>query len=144
MYRALRPALLALALAASGRSAEAPACPQGADAIIGRKVRVDLESGASASGRLLRVSPESIVLRKDGEERTIEAAAIARIETRSGGKTARNLLIATGAGALAGVLFGAAYDEADSDSLAILFGLIGAGGGAGVGAALPARTTICD
>jgi hypothetical protein len=105
---------------------------------------VDLEAGDVISGRLLRVSAGEAVVRTNGEERTLQASAIDRIQVRSGSKTVRNILISAGAGALAGVLFGAAYDEADSNSLAILFGGIGAGGGAGVGAGLPARTTICD
>jgi hypothetical protein len=105
---------------------------------------LDLEAGDVISGRLVRVSEGEAVVRTNGEERTIQASAIDRIQVRSGSKTVRNILVGAGAGALAGFLFGAAYDEADSNSLAILFGGIGAGGGAGVGAGLPARTTICD
>lgn len=136
-------AILALSLTAPASAAALPPCPLGAEAAVGRRVRVELESGDTVSGRLLRASPDALVVRSHGEERTLEAFAIGRVRRRSGGKTVRNILLSAGVGALAGAVFGTAYDEADSDSLAILFGLIGAGGGAGIGAGLPARSTIC-
>ena len=133
-----------LALASSAAAADLAACADGARSAVGRKARVTLESGESRVGELVRVTADAVALRARGEEQVIEAARVERIEVRGGSKTVRNILLGAGAGAAVGVLFGAAYDEADSDSLAILFGAIGAGGGAGLGAALPARRVVCD
>jgi hypothetical protein len=124
-------------------TAGAEMCEQFSDSASGRKVRVTLESGAAVTGKILRTSTDSIVLRSDGKEIGLDRQQIAHIEVRSRSKMLRNALIGAGVGAVAGVVFGAFHDEADSDSLAIIFGGIGAAAGGPIGAALPARTRLC-
>jgi hypothetical protein len=108
----------------------------------GQKIRVTDLEGHVRRGKVVSASQEALVLHQDGSDHTIARDQIAQVRVRKGSRLVRNILIAAGIGAAAGIALGAAYDEADSDSLAIMFGLIGAAGGAGAGTALSSYVVI--
>ena len=103
---------VSIPLGASGQSPETVFEELPAVLFEGDRVRVIETGGASLEGRIVDVTPQTVILRSGGNQtRSLSSVSIAEIRRRSPDKWWNGLLIGAGAGAALGLL----VDVAEGD-----------------------------
>jgi len=111
----------------------------------GEKIQVVRQDKKTVNGSFESFSAESLVVRQKSGALVIPKNEIVRVSATEQGHRMRNLAIGAAAGAGAGYLAGRAATNRwnGQTEFAVTFAtLIGAGGGAGLGAAIPGYPTI--
>lgn len=114
----------------------------------GQKIQVVQMDLKSQTGRFLACSDEGIRVSTNSGEITLAREDVLRVTLQQKSHRLRNALIGAAVGGAAGVAIGAATvdkgpDESGEGNIGkALFGLIGTGAGAGVGAAIPGHPTV--
>jgi len=148
-------AILVAMLVPVGVHAQEPASRWPALAASGgiETVYVTDDTGSETTGRLLRLTPDSIVLLVDGAERQFDAARVRRIQRR--GDSLRNgaiigAVVGVGMGLLAGGMADCAGDDPGGDcpgmrvAAVIVSTGVYAAVGAGIDALIKGRTTLYE
>jgi hypothetical protein len=108
----------------------------------GRSITVLQHDGRRAEGTLLTLTTESITVQGGSHPLTIGRDDVFRV--RIAGTRTKRALIGLGAGAAAGVAFGANLGSRRHGLSAVVFGFVFGGIGAATGAALPTGSPIYE
>lgn len=113
---------------------------------VGDKIRVVQTDAKVWKGRFLALSDEAISLRVNGKAITIERPKVLRVESWEKNKRLHNALIGMaiggGIGLAIGIPLGRMAESGEEHLPALVLGSLGAGIGAGSGAAVPGHPTI--
>jgi hypothetical protein len=106
------------------------------------RLRIEDPSGATATGRLTRLTREEITIETSAGEKRFTSATVRTITVRRGSRS-KGVLIGAGIGAATGALLACTGQEREecADG-AILLGALGAGIGLAVSALVPRATTV--
>ena len=106
------------------------------------RIRIEEPSGATATGRLTRLTRDELTVQTDAGERRFTSAAVRTITVRRSSRS-KGVLIGAGVGAAAGALLACTgQDHEECPDGAILLGALGASVGLAVSALVPRTTTV--